>query len=152
MGIAVIVTAILGVAVFYIWKRAFKKSLMTNFVKYFVIITLTVCSAILIFVASVAIFLTISEYYPDRKFDSEGWKQRKDERYEYSKDIIESKILIGKSKDQIRKLLGDENNPDSTNTWGYNLGFKPEIANIDADWLDIEFKNGRVINVSQHQE
>ena len=51
--------------------------------------------------------------------------------YELSNDIIESKMLIGKSKSQVRQILGDEDNNDSLNVWTFGLGVRPELFNID---------------------
>ncbi len=61
-------------------------------------------------------------------------------------------MLIGKTKNDVRKILGDEGNLDSNDNWYYELGFTPEIGNIDPDELDIEFKNGKVVSVGQHHE
>ncbi|MES2112691.1 MAG: hypothetical protein V4577_28310 [Bacteroidota bacterium] len=152
MGIEVfIITGILGIPVFFLWKRAFSKSRIRQIAKYFWVAILTLITSSLLYVGIIVAFFAIEQYYPDRQFDAKGWQQRKDERYEYSEDIIESKMLIGKSKGQVRKLLADESNADSTDSWTYGLGFRPEYFNIDPDWLEVIFKKGRVIKVIQHK-
>ena len=58
-------------------------------------------------------------------------------------------MLIGKTKSEVRGLLGEEGNSMESDRWEYYLGFVPGIANIDPDYLEIEFKNGRVVSVVQ---
>lgn len=79
------------------------------------------------------------------------WFADKEQRYEMSEDIIKTKVLLGKTKSEIRQILGDEGNTDESDYWSYYLGFRPGFANIDPDVLDIEFKNGKVIEVRQHE-
>ena len=90
-------------------------------------------------------------YHPTHDFDKEKWFADKETRYNLSEDIIESEMLIGKTKSEVRQILGDENNTDQSDNWSYYLGFKPGFANIDPDVLDIEFKDGKVIKVGQHE-
>ena len=104
-------------------------------------------------IIGIIIFFAIS-YHPNNDFNEKQWLVNPDKRYELSKGIIKSKILIGKRKEQVKQMLGqgEPNNSDSTDNWEYYLGIKPEIGNIDGDYLTIDFKNGKVINVSQYQE
>ena len=67
-----------------------------------------------------------------------------------SEDIIESKLLIGKTKQEIVELLGDDYYSYNENHIAYDLGFVPGLLNIDPDVLDIYFENGKVIKVDQH--
>lgn len=90
-------------------------------------------------------------YHPAHNFDKVKWFTNKETRYELSEDIIESEMLIGKTKSEVRQILGDENNSDQSEHWSYYLGFRPGFINIDPDVLDIEFEHGRVIRVGQHE-
>jgi hypothetical protein len=90
-------------------------------------------------------------YHPTNDFDKQKWFANKETRYELSNNIIESKMLIGKTKSEVRQLLGDEGNNNESNHWNYYLGFRPGFANIDPDVLDIEFKEGKVFNVRQYE-
>ncbi len=64
-------------------------------------------------------------------------------------DLTESKILIGKTKSDVRILLGDENyNSDSNNIWFFEIGHRPRLFNIDPDNLHIEFIDGKVSKVT----
>ena len=94
-------------------------------------------------------FFTIS-YYPSNNFDKTKWDTNKAERYKMSEDIIESEILIGKTKTEIIQLLGNDFYSYNKNHIAYELGFVPGLFNIDIDVLDIYFENEKVIKVSQH--
>ena len=90
-------------------------------------------------------------YHPTYDFDKEKWFADKETRYNLSEDIIESEMLIGKTKSEVRQILGDENNTDQSDYWSYYLGFTPGFVNMDPDALVIEFKDGKVIKVGQHE-
>lgn len=68
-----------------------------------------------------------------------------------SHNIIDSKMLIGKTKSEVWDILGKEENTESSDIRSYYLWFEPGFMNIDPDVLDIEFENGRVIEVRQHE-
>lgn len=95
------------------------------------------------------LLIFIIEYYPKQNFNKKEWLN-KNKRYEYSDDIIDSKMLMNKSKSEVRKILGDESNLDTSDTWYYDLGFRPELLNIDPYSLEIDFENGKVVEVEQH--
>jgi hypothetical protein len=90
-------------------------------------------------------------YYPTTDFNKQTWDVKIEERYTMSTDIIKSELLIGKTKEEVVDLLGDEFYTYSENHIAYNLGFVPGLFNIDPDVLDIYFENGIVTKVDQHQ-
>jgi hypothetical protein len=46
-------------------------------------------------------------YWPTEKFDTHSWKSSSEsERHRFVKDIVASKVLIGKTKAQVTDLLG----------------------------------------------
>jgi len=59
--------------------------------------------------------------------------------------------LIGKTKQEVIDILGDDGNKMESNVWYYNLGFVPRFMAIDPDVLTIKFDNGKVIEVGQHE-
>ncbi|MGF7081213.1 outer membrane protein assembly factor BamE domain-containing protein [Mucilaginibacter sp. UYCu711] len=90
-------------------------------------------------------------YYQAVDFEKQRWVARPGKRYEMSANIIKSHMLIGKTKDQVKALLGkDDSNSNNShsNTWFYYLGIIPGFA-IDPDMLYIEFNNGKVAKVRQ---
>lgn len=110
----------------------------------------TLIVAPLVYIGAVFIWIFCISYYPKHTFSRERWVNNQEQRYELSHDMINSKMLLGKTKTQVRQLLGDSGEADESDEWYYYLGYRPQLFNIDPDVLDIEFKNGVVIRVSQH--
>ncbi len=94
------------------------------------------------------VFMVI-HYYPSRDFDAKKWRDDVEKRYELSEDLIESKVLVGKTMDEVRQLLGDDYDISGKEEWTYYLGVRPQLFPIDHDYLRIEFKDGRVVKVEQ---
>lgn len=146
-----IIILILAVPIYFFSKWILKKLNIGNEKnrKYFAVLPTIVLSP-LVYVAAIVIWIVSMTYYPSKDFDKQEWKSNIEERYQMSEDIIDSEILIGKSKQEVIELLGTEYWSNGEDNISYYLGFVPEIANIDPDVLDIYFENGRVIKISQH--
>ncbi len=142
---------VLGVATFFICRMFFKKFIKVEKTRKIATWIATLIATPLIYIGIIMLWLFNMSYHPTHEFDKEKWFADKETRYELSENIIESKILIGKTKSEVRQILGVENNLDQSDYWSYYLGFRPGFANIDPDVLDIEFKNGKVIKVGQHE-
>jgi len=97
------------------------------------------------------LWLFSASYYLSHDFDKQEWVTNVKERYKMSENIIETKILIGKTKEEITKLLGQDFYSYNENPIAYELGFVPGLSNIDPDVLDIYFENGKVTKVEQNQ-
>jgi len=145
-----VILIVLGVPIFFFWRWVFKKFIKSDRKRKITTWVVTIVSAPLIYVGFILILFSIIEYYPNHDFDREIWIKDKDVRYELSKDIIDSKMLIGKSKTDIKKLLGGESNTDDSDVWYYDIGVKPVFLAIDESVIEIVFKNDKVINVEQH--
>tara|TARA_R110000868_G_scaffold230864_1_gene484125 strand:+ start:226 stop:684 length:459 start_codon:yes stop_codon:yes gene_type:complete len=104
----------------------------------------------IIYVGLIAIWIFSVSYYPDKVFDQNEWNSTVKERYEMSRDIIESNILIGKTKKEVTELLGHDFYSHGENHISYELGHVPGLFNIDPDYMDIYFENGKVNKVEQH--
>ena len=141
---------ILGIPTFFIWRWLLKKFIKTDKTRKLATWTATIIATPLIYVGLIMLLVFSMSYHPNHDFDKTKWFADKETRYELSEDIIESEMLIGKTKSEVRQLLGDESNTDESDYWSYYLGFRPGITNIDPDVLDIEFKDGKVIKVGQH--
>ena len=102
------------------------------------------------YVGLIVIWSSIANYYPKEEFSKVKWDNNIEERYVMSKDIIKNKILIGKTKDEVIELLGNEFQKYDENHIAYSLGTVPGFFNLDPDVLDIFFGDARVIKVSQH--
>jgi len=60
-------------------------------------------------------------------------------------DLVDNEKLIGKTKEEIKELLGQEENNLDASRWTYYIGYKPSIIGIDPDVLEIEFKDDKVV-------
>ena len=90
-------------------------------------------------------------YHPSYDFDKERRFSDQEKRYEMSHNIIDSKMLMGKIKSEVWEILGKKENTESSDIRSYYLWFEPGFMNIDPDVLDIEFENGKVIEVRQYE-
>ena len=147
-----IIILILAIPTYFLCKWILKKLNVGNEKnrKYVALIP-TIFLSPIIYVGLIYLWIFSISYYPSNDFDQTEWKTNAEERYKMSEDIIESKMLIGKTKEEIIELLGNDFYSDSENHIGYELGFVPGLFNIDPDILDIYFKNEKVIKVEQHQ-
>lgn len=151
---ALLVILFLSLPTFFLWRRLInrwvKQPVTTNIAAGIT----TIFATPLLYAALVACWVAIASYYPRNEFDRNKWLDDKEKRYEMSKDIVDSKLLIGKSKRDVRQLLGEEVNGGNTNDnddWHYYLGYVPAVFGIDYDMLDVYFENGKVVRVEQHQ-
>jgi len=111
---------------------------------------LTLLTAPVLYIIVILIWIAIEEYYPNRSFDKKMWQTQKEVRYEYSHDLINSKILIGKTRNQVLQLLGNDTDTTQTEELYYDIGYRPELTGIDPSTILIHFKNGRVDTVIEH--
>lgn len=105
----------------------------------------------IIYIGLIFLWIFSISYYPPNDFDAQEWKTNVEERYKMSEDIIESEMLIGKTKREITELLGQDFYSYRENHIAYELGFVPGLFNIDPDVLDIYFEDGIVTKVEQHE-
>jgi len=118
--------------------------------KYIAIIPAVILSPI-VYIGLIIIWICYASYYPQETFSKEKWNANVEKRYSMSRNIIKSDMLIGKTKEEIVTLLGDDYHEYSKDHIGYYLGFVPKIMGIDPDILDIYFEENKVIKVSQHE-
>ncbi|GAB5408140.1 MAG: hypothetical protein BalsKO_05050 [Balneolaceae bacterium] len=111
----------------------------------------TVILSPIIYVGLVMIWIFSISYYPTSEFDQNEWDSNVEERYKMSEDIIESKMLIGKTRDEVTQILGNDFITNSESEITYELGHVPGLFNIDPDYLDIKLENGKVVNVNQYE-
>jgi len=90
----------------------------------------------------------------EERFDENTWRNNITKRYTMTDDIIDSELLIGKSKDEVIELLGI---PYMTNHNGndnivYRLGKSPSFSKPKEDNLIIIFENAVVVEVIHIKE
>jgi len=118
--------------------------------KYVALIPTVILSPI-IYVCIIIIWIWSISYYPKSSFDQSKWNSNIEERYKMSDDIIKSEILLGKTRESVIKLLGENLSSSDPNTFYYGLGHTPGMFNIDPDYLEVIFEDSIVIRVIQRQ-
>jgi hypothetical protein len=152
-GIPLICTVAIGTGLFFLFRRLLKDVFTTPRKRNFFIWFSTILIAPIVSAALLWAVLAIWCYYPDRAFDPKNWRKDSNKRYEYSGDIVNKKVLSGKTEKQVNILLGEPDMIDNyLNTWNYDLGKVPgpDIFNVVESGLVVQFDNGRVINVGEH--
>ncbi len=147
-----IIILILAIPVYFLTKWIFKRLKLGSEKnrKYLAIIPAIVLSPLL-YIGVIMLWIFSVSYYPKTDFNKHEWKENKEERYKMSRDIIKSEMLIGKTKEEVIEVLGNDFYMYNENHIAYDLGFVPGFANIDPDVLDIYFEKGKVIKVEQHE-
>ena len=100
---------------------------------------------------TIAIFMLflnvlVYEYHPNRKFEMESWQENAQDRHEMSEDLLESKLLINKTKAQIATELGLPNDDillesDTLSIWTYDMGVRGWGLGWKFYYLNIDFDN-----------
>lgn len=101
-----------------------------------------------------------SNYHHKKYFTAELWREQPELRYEISDDLIDTELLIGKTKTDITELLGTYEwlgwnealkNHDS-NIWNYNLGIEPGAFNTKKECIEIVFSNNKVSAITPFKD
>lgn len=100
-----------------------------------------------------------SSYHHEKYFDSEAWGSKPSLRFEMSQEITRKALFMGKTKSEVKALLGasewygwdDSIKANSPEKWNYNMGFKPGAFNMTQECLELEFKNNTVSSIKQYQ-
>ena len=147
-----IIILILAIPTYFICKWIMKRFKIGNDNnRKFIAVIPTIILSPIIYFGLVMIWIFFVSYYPTSSFDQSEWKSNIEERYKMSEDIIESEMLIGKNRDEVINILGNNYSTNNENRLSYELGFVPGLFNIDPDYLDIKFENEIVISVNQYE-
>lgn len=100
-----------------------------------------------------------SSYHHQKHFNAEAWKEKPALRYEMTDEILTTNAFIGKTKEDIKNLLGtsewfgwdDAIKSNSQDKWNYNLGFKPGAFNNMQESIELIFVNDTVNQIKQYQ-
>ncbi len=138
-SIALVIAIILAVLAFFLCRWIFGRAIATG--RRRVLTLVIMVFTMILFYAGSALIWPLKP-----SFDKTGWDLNKEKRYLYYDYIVESKMLIGKTKAEVRTLLGKEEQHElDSNRWSYYLGFRPRY--VVANTLGIEFKNGKVTKI-----
>ncbi|WP_372752639.1 hypothetical protein [Mariniflexile sp.] len=100
-----------------------------------------------------------SSYHHEKHFDADAWESKPALRYEMSNEIINEQLFLGKTKKEVKAILGksewygwdDSIKANSPEKWNYNLGYKPGAFNMTQECLELVFKNNKVESIKQYQ-
>ena len=151
ISIEVYFILLLGIPTFFFWHWLLEKLIKNDKTRKVIVWSATIVTALLLYVGLIMLWFLSISYHPSHDFDIERWFSDQEKRYEMSHNIIDSKMLMGKIKSEVWEILGKKENTESSDIRSYYLWFEPGFMNIDPDVLDIEFENGRVIEVRQHE-
>ena len=148
-GILIILLLGIGSAVFFICRRYLRKIIDNTQTRKITNWIATIILTPMVTLALLVLTIYIYDYYPNRDFNPKTWKT-KSKRYEFSKRLIGSKLLLNKSKKDVNVLLGTPENSITADDWEYVLGVPPDITSLGFELaLVVHFKNGKVDNVEQ---
>jgi hypothetical protein len=140
----IIINLILAIPIFILVRLIFEK-IKVRSIRIAVTLISTLVLTLMVYVGIITLWLSVAMYYPKEDFDKDKWKSDVKKRYEMTDDLVNNKKLIGKTKEEIIQLLGQEENIFESDEWTYNVGFRPSMFGIDPDILEIEFKDDKVI-------
>lgn len=89
-------------------------------------------------------------YLFEGRFNINEWHSSPSTRHQMVDDVIESQMLIGKTKDEVIFLLGEPNSSISTDhdVFLYRLGQAPSFFKSRREQLLVIFENGKVLKVT----
>ena len=147
-----IIIVILAIPTYFLCKWVLKKLKLGNDKnRKFLALIPTVILSPIIYIVLIMIWIFSISYYPSSDFDQNDWNSNVQERYKMSSDIINSKLLIGKTREEVIQILGNDFSSDDETELIYELGFVPSLFNIDPDYLEINLENGIVKGVHQYE-
>ncbi|AGC76517.1 hypothetical protein DDD_1390 [Nonlabens dokdonensis DSW-6] len=109
----------------------------------------TLITAPLIYSVLIIVFFSILFYEPQLDFNKERWMKIEQGRYKMRDDLVDSKILNGKTKKEVIDLIGRSRSADSTNVWTYDLGTSGAGLGWQFNYLEIKFANDKVNTVKK---
>ncbi len=130
----------------WIFGKFIKEKSPKNLLSFFsaIIITPFIYNTLIVIFFSLLFY----EHHPDIKFNKDKWDTNLYERFEMRKNIVESNILLGKTKKEVVKILGLIGKVDSSSRITYDMGSEDDgLMGIKMHILTIDFKNNHVNKV-----
>lgn len=143
--------------IFFLFRWLLSKLNLSERLKYYLSLAGSVIAPWIVVIVLIVGLMIALIYYPKRDFNQAQWLNSPGTRYELADDIVERKMLIGKTKAEVKQLLGNEEGDDddyggwrqpnleSRDDWEYYIGHKPAPMRIDASFLEIEFKDDKAV-------
>ena len=145
-GAVFLIFLVIGIPIFLFWRWILKK-LNHKGGRRIMIWILTLITTLVFYIVFVVTFIYIADYYPDRDFDKQLWRTAKATRYEYSHNLIDSKMLLGDSKTEVLQLLGNDADKSQLDELRYKIGHKPGSTVVEPSYLIIDFRDDKAETV-----
>ncbi|WP_458628490.1 hypothetical protein [Winogradskyella sp. PC D3.3] len=97
---------------------------------------------------SAFIISTSLHFFFEEHFTAEQWKTRPMTRHKIVDDLIDSRVLLNKSKPDVIKYLGQPSFTMTKDIMLYELGLAPQFNSDQVEHLYIEFSDETVSKVS----
>ena len=148
---------LLSIPVYIILLRImYKKKMYDNKKRWLIAFIPTAILTPALVCGSILLFLFIIAYSPNKKFVKEKWDTDLEKRYMFSENIIKKERLIGKTTEEVFRLLGYKEQYTIENDTVYQvvyfLGEKGGLMVINYHYLDIFIKNGKVVQVDHNAD
>ena len=141
----VIVGIISFTIIYYIFKRKNKDNPLKNW-KFYLLWILTWIIIFLVISIGIVSFLVYKYTPASKNFNIEEWNNNTSKRNELINDLVKSKILGGKNRNEVIELLGTkEAYINNTNMIEYSIcPGRSLLFTLDCERLIINFKNDKV--------
>ena len=157
---SIILTIILSIPIYFILRWSLKKIKIGNDKsrKYIALLPYFIFLPIIFYwthrlVILLFIFLILNSSEKEKPFNVNEWRTETENRHTMSKDIIDSKLLVGKTKDEVVDLLGNDFIEYEDNYIEYDLGIvQLNLYKSGLVVLNIYFENDIVCKVMKHRK
>lgn len=148
---------IISFIIVFILAWLFIKTIGDN--KWISLLITLVATPLLYFYLFYPIVNIFSDYYHQKHFNAENWKEYPELRFEMMDQVYNNKQLIGKTKSEIKKDFGtaewygwdDSIKANSKDQWNYNMGFKPGAFNKQQECIEFQFKKDTLAALKIYQ-
>ena len=145
-----VINLVVGMAVFFTLRWVFKKFIKADKLRVRLTWICTIILTPIIYLSLILIYVSALFYQPTRDFDRTLWFAEKERRFEMKDDLINSGILIDKSRKEVIDLIGAPNF-GTTDTWHYDLGISGAGFGWQFNSLHVIFVNDKVIKVEKQE-
>ena len=146
-----IIILLIAIPSFFLLRFFLKRFIKNDKVRIWTSAIATLILGIAVYIGLVSALFSYLFYEPQLDFNKEKWDTDKKSRFEMRDDIVESEILIGKSKSEIIEFIGKPEFNDSTDVWNYNLGMSGAGLGWQFNSLEVSFENGKVSKVKKNE-
>jgi len=144
-----VIILIIAIPTFFVLRWILKRFIKDSKTRNWTSILGAVVIAPILYIGLAIAFFSYLFYEPQYDFDREKWLADKQTRFEMRDDIVDSELLIGRSKSEIIDFIGNPEFGDSTKIWTYDLGTSGAGFGWQFNSLELTFKNDKVKEVKK---